>query len=143
MKKIVMLLAAFAVSAMLFAQDRQMTELKVSQLPKKVTETIAKDMPGSVITRAGQVVENGVTSYVAVVKNKGVKHSFRYDKDGKFLGKADRLRESAKASTINQSQPNPNADPKEGTPAAKPPVKVKTLQPAPKAKGVDVAVPKK
>ena len=90
------------------AQDKKMTEIKTSQLPKGVSEWVTKNVDGGKITRAGKVEENGVLSYVAMVDMKGQNRAFLFDKDGKFTGKGDHLFKSQ--------------------PATKPPVKTQTTK---------------
>ena len=130
---------AVMLTAVLYAQDKKMTELKTTQLPKEVTDFIAKNMPGSTITRAGKIEDKGVVSYVAVLERQGTKHAYQFDKDGKLIGKADHLNLSGakpvKASTVT--------DPAQAAPAAKPPVKTNTSNPAAKASATQSAVPKK
>ena len=74
-------------SMVVFAQDKKMTELKPDQLPKEVTKWVSTNVPGGTIARAGEVEENKVLTYVAVVEAKGQKYGYQFDKDGKFLGK--------------------------------------------------------
>lgn len=88
MKKVMFLLIATMFSMVVFAQDKKMTELKPNQLPKETTKWITQNAPGGTVVRAGKIEENGVLTYVAVVENKGQKHAYQFDKDGKFSGKA-------------------------------------------------------
>lgn len=110
-------------SVVTFAQDKKVTELKITQLPKGVTEWVTKNVSGGKITRAGKVEENGVLSYVAMVDMSGQNRAFVFDKDGKFTGKGDNLLKPA--------------------PAAKPPVKTQETKPPAKAPAATDAVPKK
>ena len=105
-------------STIMYAQSQKVTELKASQLPKGVTEYIAKNMPGATITRAGKIEEKGETTYAAIVEMKGTKHSYLFNKDGKFIGKGDNL--------LNSATQAPAAKPPTvTTPAPLPPVKIK------------------
>ena len=123
MKKLVFLMIAAMLSAVAFAQDKKMTELKTSQLPNGVSEWVTKNVAGGKITRAGKVEENGVLSYVALVDIQGQNRAFLFDKDGKFTGKGDHLFKSA--------------------PVAKPPVKATEAKPSTKSTATEDAAPKK
>lgn len=86
-----MLLAIGAIfSILVFAQDKKSSELKVSDLPKGVSEYCEKNLGGKPV-RAGKIEEKGSVTYVAMVESKGTKHAFLFDKDGKFTGKGDHL----------------------------------------------------
>jgi hypothetical protein len=123
MKKIMLLMIAALFTTAIFAQNPKVTEIKSSQLPKEATKWITDNISGGTITRAGKVDENGVTSYAAVVEQKGSKHAYLFDKNGKFTGKGDHLFKSGAA-----------AKPAVANPAAKP---------ATKAPATDAATPKK
>ena len=120
-----------------FSQDRKTTELKPSQLPKDVTNWISKNISGGKITRAGKVEEKGVVTYVAVVDQKGRKHSYLFDKDGKYAGKGDNSMKTSTSKTTKAgtSTTPANTDPKQPTP----PVKTQTS----KSAASDDAAPKK
>jgi len=115
-------------AGMVFSQDRKTTELKPSQLPKDVTNWITKNISGGKITRAGKVEEKGVVTYVAVVDQKGRKHSYLFDKDGKYAGKGDNaVKASTPSATKAGTSTTPaNTDPKQPTP----PVKTQTTKSA-------------
>ena len=57
MKKILFVVIAVIFSVIVYAQDRKMSEIKTSQLPKGVTEFISKNFPGATIYRAGKIEE--------------------------------------------------------------------------------------
>ncbi|MCX6305691.1 MAG: hypothetical protein NT040_12080 [Bacteroidetes bacterium] len=122
MKKIMFLMLAAILSVTVFAQEKKMTEIKVSQLPKPVSEYVAKNLGGGAISKAGKIEENGVLSYVAMVDMAGQKRAFLFDKDGKFTGKGDNLKSA---------------------PAAKPPVKAPETKPSTQTPAAGIAVPKK
>ena len=111
MKKTMLLLIAVIFSLVAFAQEKKITELKISQLPKETTKFIKTNISGGKITRAGKVEENGITSYVAVVETQGQKHVYLFDKNGKFSGKGDHLAKG-------KGQPaDAKTDPKQAAPA--------------------------
>ncbi len=134
MKKIVFLLVAAILATMVFAQDRTMSELKVSQLPKGVTDYISKNLPGAPITRAGKIEEKGEVTYVATVDVKGSKHTYLFDKNGTFKGKGDHLFNQPAKPAVDKSANTPGT-----TPAALPPVKTG----AAKTPAADAPAPKK
>ncbi len=115
-------------SGVVFSQDRKVTELKPNQLPKEATTWITSNIPGGKITRAGKVEEKGVLTYAAVVEFSGQKHSYLFDKDGKFVGQGDNYLKSGttKATKAGTSTTPVKTDPKQTTP----PVKTQTTKSA-------------
>jgi len=122
MKKVLFFMMAILLSTVMYAQDRKMSELKTSQLPKGVTDFIAKNMPGATITRAGKIEDKSEVNYVAVVEMKGSKHAYLFDKDGKFKEKGDHLFNNKGQAPAGKAAPAKAMDPK-AAPAPKPPVK--------------------
>ncbi len=120
---LIILLLSFMFTAGLYAQDKKMSEIKVSQLPKGVSEWVSKNIPGGSITRAGKIEENGGLSYVAMVDIKGQNRAFVFDKEGKFIGKGDNVLKSS--------------------PPAKPAVKAQESKPTDKSSATDNPAPKK
>ena len=128
MKKLMIFLMMIMFAGVTFSQDRKTTELKASQLPKEATNWISKNISGGKITRCGKVEEKGVVTYVAVVEQKGRKHSYLFDKDGKYTGKGDNAikANTPKATKAGTSATPANTDPKQPTP----PVKTQTTKSA-------------
>jgi hypothetical protein len=148
MKKLSFLLLLVLLSSLAFSQDKKMTELKINQLPKSITDFVNKNFPGSTITRAGKIEEKGTLSYIAVVDNKGVKHSYVFDKDGKMVGKGDKILKelnSAPGTTKPSGPSTPaNTDPQQGSSTnKKPPVKAEETKSNTKPAATDQAPPKK
>ena len=110
MKKMMLVAIAAIFSMFVFAQNKKMTELKVGDLPKGVSEYCEKNLGGKP-ARAGKIEENGTVTYVAMVDMKGTKHAFLFDKDGKFTGKGDHL-----FSTKTQPAPTKAPAPVEAAP---------------------------
>ena len=85
MKK-VLLIAVLVMSAMIInAQTR--VAVKTTDLPKALTESVAKDYAGFTIKSATKVVANNVASYEVVVVKGTTTETLVYDKDGKFVKK--------------------------------------------------------
>jgi hypothetical protein len=77
-----MTMAAVAVNA-------QHTPVKAGDLPKAISEYLAKDYSGFTIQNAVKMVENNVVSY-EVTAVKGTTHeTLLFDKDGKFEKKVN------------------------------------------------------
>jgi hypothetical protein len=89
MKRIFLFLTVIMISGATFAQKT--TEIQASKLPKATTKYIADNLPGSTITKAAKVEDQGVLTYNVTVDVKGKKHLFIFDKDGKFLKKGGEL----------------------------------------------------
>ncbi|MEI7661810.1 MAG: hypothetical protein WCK34_06425 [Bacteroidota bacterium] len=142
MKKLLFLFVAVVITLSVNAQDRKMSEIKSSELPKGVTDFLKQNMPGATITRAGKIEDKSELNYVAVVESKGVKHAYMFDKTGKFKGKGDHLFNNNGQSPVTKPPTTILTDPK-NSPAPKPPVKTETLKQAPKVAPAGVSVPKK
>jgi hypothetical protein len=67
--------------------NSKQTTVKVTDLPKAVTESIAKMYPGYTVKEASTVMENMALNYHVVVSNGSATETLVYDKDGKFLSK--------------------------------------------------------
>lgn len=61
--------------------------VKASDLPKAITENIAKNYTGFTIKEAHKVTENNVVTYDVMVTKGTTSETLVYDKDGKFLRK--------------------------------------------------------
>lgn len=73
-------------SAMIInAQTR--TVVKTADLPKALTEVVAKDYAGFTIKEATKVVTNNVATYEVVVVKGTTTDTLLFDKDGKFVKK--------------------------------------------------------
>ena len=71
------------------ALNAQITKVtvKVSDLPKAISENIAKNYAGFTIKEATKVTENNVVTYDVVINKGTTSETLVYDKDGKFLRK--------------------------------------------------------
>jgi hypothetical protein len=107
MKRIFAIFITFLFATVVFAQTR--TEIKIDQLPKKVSEYITKNLPGAKTERAMKEVDKGVISYYTLNSLSDQHHILVFDKDGNFLKKGDNIfKESQKS-----NPPKPGAPPAE------------------------------
>lgn len=97
MKQTILLVVILFFTTVAFAQEKKMQEIKSADLPKGVTTWVKDNLPDGKITRAGKIDDKGVISYAVSVESKGRKHSYLFDKDGKFAGKGDNLINPPKA----------------------------------------------
>ena len=67
--------------------NSKQTTVKVADLPRAVTDNIAKMYPGYTVKEASTVMENMALNYHVVVSNGSATETLVYDKDGKFLNK--------------------------------------------------------
>jgi hypothetical protein len=74
----VLVLGALAVNA-------QRTPVKVSDLPKGVSDSISKDFSGYTIKESSKVVENNVTTYEVVISKGMNQKTLTFDNEGKSL----------------------------------------------------------
>jgi hypothetical protein len=63
------------------------TTVMVTDLPKAITDNIAKDYAGYTIKEATSVTVNKTLTYEVVVTKETTTETLVYDKDGKFLKK--------------------------------------------------------
>jgi hypothetical protein len=63
------------------------TVVKTADLPKAITENVAKDYAGFTIKDATKVVANNVVTFDVVVVKGTTTETLVYDKDGKFVKK--------------------------------------------------------
>jgi hypothetical protein len=113
MKKLVVILFIAIFAPVVFGQTK--TEMKVADLSKPITDWVAKNLKAAHIERAFKVDSKGVITYDLLIANGADKSIFIFDKDGKFVKRAER---GSKGGT----QPVPVTDPKAkpATPAAPP-----------------------
>jgi hypothetical protein len=76
----VLIMAAVVVNA-------QRVVVKTADLPKAITENVAKDYAGFTVKEAVKVVANNVVTYEVVVIKGTTTETLLYDKDGKFVKK--------------------------------------------------------
>ncbi len=69
--------------------NAQRTPVKVPDLPKGVTDNIAKDYPGYTIKETTKVIDHGTTTYEIVVAKGMTQLTLTFDGNGKFLKKND------------------------------------------------------
>lgn len=101
MKKIMLILVLVMSVVMLKAQDDKTpgateskstvtspaTVVKVADLPKSITDNIAKDYPGYTVREASTLTGKNGLNYQVVIAKGTEKESLLYDKDGTFLKK--------------------------------------------------------
>jgi hypothetical protein len=114
MKKLFLILLMGIFAPVVFGQTK--TELKTADIPKPITEFLAKNMKSSTIDKAFKVDSKGVITYDILVAHGADKAVFIFDKDGKFIKRADRASKAGAptgADTKAISQPAPtNSAPK-------------------------------
>ncbi|HVN57241.1 MAG TPA: hypothetical protein VMT63_02990 [Bacteroidales bacterium] len=110
MKKVLLLAVLFMSAMIINAQTR--TVVKTADLPKALTENVAKDYAGFTIKEATKVVTNNVVTFEVVVVKGTTTDTLVYDKDGKFVKKV-----TAKTGTPEKKD-NPPAT-KQNPPATK------------------------
>ena len=68
-------------------KSMQTTTFKVGDLPKAITDNIAKDYPGYAVKEASTEMVNNALNYKVVVTKGTASETLIYDKAGKFLKK--------------------------------------------------------
>lgn len=119
----VLVLGALAVNA-------QRTPVKVSDLPKGVSDSISKEYSGYTIKESSKVVENNVTTYEVVISKGANQKTLTFDNEGKSLrskgaGKdmdMDKNWDKSKSKTQpSPSSPNSPSSMPSSTPSTTPP----------------------
>jgi curli biogenesis system outer membrane secretion channel CsgG len=95
MKKVlfvlVLIMAALVVNAQTQATTTQVkptiTVVKIADLPKAITDNVAKDYAGFTIKDATCTNTNNVLTYDVVIVKETTTETLVYDKDGKFIKK--------------------------------------------------------
>jgi hypothetical protein len=106
----VLIMAALVVNA-------QRTPVKTVDLPKGITENVAKDYAGFTIKDATKVVANNVATYDVVIIKGTTSETLQYDNAGKFVKKV-----TVKAGTTEKKETKPAEKPA-AKPAAAAPAK--------------------
>lgn len=93
-----------ALMLVVVALNAQITKVavKAADLPKAITENVAKNYTGFTIKEATKVTENNVVSYDVMINKGTTSETLVYDKDGKFLRK---MNPTAQASHKPQDKP--------------------------------------
>jgi len=114
MKKLLLILFIGILAPVLFGQTK--TEMKPADLPKPVTDFIAKNVKTYTIDKAFKVDSKGVITYDVLLANGASKMVFIFDKDGKFVKRAERgSRGGTQKAPETKPQPQP-ADQKKTEP---------------------------
>jgi hypothetical protein len=87
MKKIFLMLVFVMAVAALNAQQR--TSVNVGDLPKPISDYLAKDYSGFVISQATKVDLNNVITYETVITKGNMRDVLSFDSTGKFLKKIE------------------------------------------------------
>lgn len=88
MKKLFLILIIGILAPVVFGQTK--TEIKLADLPKSVTDFIAKNIKTYTIKKAFKVDSNGVITIDVLLVDGADKIVFIFDKDGKFVKSAGR-----------------------------------------------------
>lgn len=92
MKKLLFILVFLMGAMIMNAQagsnpQHKSTLVKVADLPKALTDNIAKDYAGFTIKEASSVMMNNNLNYDVVITKGTTSETLVYDKDGKFIRK--------------------------------------------------------
>jgi hypothetical protein len=104
MKKLVLIMTFFMAVLAVNAQVSR-TPLKAADLPKAITDNIARNYAGFTIKEATKVTENNVVSYDVMIHKGTLSETLVYDKDGKFLRKMTPTAAAAPASKPAEKTP--------------------------------------
>lgn len=120
MKKLLLIVCIAILAPVAFGQTK--TEMKPSELSKTIRDYCAKNFKSLTIERAFKVDSKGVITYDLLLAQGAEKAVFIFDKDGKFLKRAERgTRGGTQIAPATQPQPQPGqknqpAEPKKSEP---------------------------
>jgi hypothetical protein len=86
MKKLALIMA-FMMAVLAVNAQVSHVAVKATDLPKAITDNIAKNYTGFTIKEAHKVTENNIVSYNVLINKGNTSETLVYDKDGKFLRK--------------------------------------------------------
>lgn len=86
MKKLAFIIAFMMVVLAVNAQISHVP-VKIADLPKAITDNVAKNHTGFTIKEAHKVTENNIVSYNVLINKGNTSETLVYDKDGKYLRK--------------------------------------------------------
>ena len=115
MKKIFVTIIVALMATFAFAQTK--TEVKSTDLPKKVTDYVTTTMKGFSIDKAYKVDNKGEISYAVIVMKGTEKHKMHFDKDGNFIKSASGEEKKIQGAPAPKSN---NPAPSKEAPVAKP-----------------------
>lgn len=104
MKKILLLLFISVFVTVVTAQNY--IEVRKSDLPKKITEYLSKNLVNYDIVRSAKTIEKGVITFYVVADSRGRKGVYSFDKDGKFLSREANLKGKVKPATETAPPPS-------------------------------------
>lgn len=115
MKKLLLILLMGILAPVVFGQTK--TELKTADIPKPITEFLAKNLKNSTVDKAFKVDSKGVITYDLLIAHGADKAVYIFDKDGKFIKRADRASKpgaptGADQKAISQPTQTTNSTPK-------------------------------
>jgi hypothetical protein len=93
MKKVIFVMVLLMGALVINAQAKSTTtesqstriSIKVADLPKALTDNVAKDYAGFTIKEATSVTKNSIMTYHVVIVKGTATETLVYDKDGKFV----------------------------------------------------------
>jgi hypothetical protein len=119
------LLMIIALTISVFVNAQTKVEIKSADLPKAITENIAKDYNGFAVQKAFKVTTNKVSTFEVIVLKGTDKEKLQYNAAGAFVKKSPVVA-SAKKAPVKKVQPKEKVQPKPAAPAAKPAAKPAT-----------------
>jgi hypothetical protein len=104
MKKLFLILFIGILTPVMFGQTK--TELKPADLPKPITDFLTKNLKNYTVDKAFKVDSKGVITYDLLLLHGADKAVFIFDKDGKFIKRADRAdKDTAKKAQETKAPP--------------------------------------
>jgi len=120
------LLMIIALTISVFVNAQTKVEIKSADLPKAITENIAKDFNGFAVQKAFKVTTNKVSTFEVIVLKGTDKEKLQYNAAGAFVKKSPVVA-AAKKSPAKKVQPKVQPKPAaQAAPAAKPATEAKS-----------------
>lgn len=89
--------------------NAQRTPVKISDLPKGVSDSINKEFPGYTIKETSKVVENNVTTYEVEISKGMSSKTLKFDSTGKSLKGTGMDKDMDKTKEKSNNYPNSSA----------------------------------
>lgn len=109
--------AVIVLALMMVAVNAQRTPVKGTDIPKAITDNVAKDYAGFVVKEATKVVSNNQTTYEVLVTKGTAKETLLYDSNGKFIKKV--VAQGGTLATQKPAAKTPEKKPAQAAPAKK------------------------
>ena len=98
-----MLICLFSIIFVSGVLAQNYAEIKTSQMPKKITEYLKKNLGTYTLGRVAKYDEKGLVRYAVVAELRGNKSIYVFDKDGNYLTREKSLKDLKQSKALYPS----------------------------------------